>query len=238
MSPANLLRRNFACSVCRSNTSYPELFFIAYLEAKGIEYEYQVKFDDSQRKIDFYIPSLNVYVETHGRQHYITNEQWHKTSEESDKVKRQHAKKNNIVLIELDCRESSFEFIKDNINKNELLPSIDIENEKRMLMCIESNKRYPVKEIAELYNSGVALTKIMEKFGIKSPTTVYTILNNHGVRTHKSGRGSKKQIRCIETMTIYNSLSEAERDLKCHGIAKCAKGKQKTAGGYHWEYVS
>lgn len=47
-------------------------------------------------------------------------------------------------------------------------------------------------------------------------------------------------VKCIETNTIYNSITEASKQTganKSKIVAVC-KGKRKTAGGYHWEYAS
>ena len=48
-----------------------------------------------------------------------------------------------------------------------------------------------------------------------------------------------KSVRCIELNTIYPSVSEAARclnlDQSC--ISKVCRGKLKTTGGYHWEFV-
>lgn len=45
-----------------------------------------------------------------------------------------------------------------------------------------------------------------------------------------------KPVRCVETGVCYNSIAEVER-LGIYNLAKCLKGRQETAGGYHWEYV-
>jgi len=70
-------------------------------------------------------------------------------------------------------------------------------------------------------------------------------------KNHKGEFQKAKPIRCIETDTIYDSIREASRkityidkktgELK-HGINKnrlqeTLNGGQKTAAGYHWEYV-
>lgn len=47
-------------------------------------------------------------------------------------------------------------------------------------------------------------------------------------------------VKNIETNTIYFGATEAGKQLgidQSH-ITKCCKGKQKTAGGYHWQYVN
>ena len=48
-----------------------------------------------------------------------------------------------------------------------------------------------------------------------------------------------KPVKCIETGIIYPSACEASRQLGIHylSICYCCNGKQKTAGGFHWEFV-
>lgn len=48
-----------------------------------------------------------------------------------------------------------------------------------------------------------------------------------------------KAVRCIETGIEYESLKAAgERTgINCHCISNCCKGKQKTAGKMHWEFL-
>lgn len=54
----------------------------------------------------------------------------------------------------------------------------------------------------------------------------------------KIGKGHNKQIICVETQKKYNSIKEASIDIGVDNssIGKALKGKQKTAGGYHWNY--
>lgn len=55
--------------------------------------------------------------------------------------------------------------------------------------------------------------------------------------SHK-GKATKK-VRCVETGAIFDSVSEAAAFVGKYisGVIACCKGKQKTCGGYHWEYV-
>lgn len=55
----------------------------------------------------------------------------------------------------------------------------------------------------------------------------------------KIGAANSKQVRCIETGVVYSGLPEAEEKTGCGktGICLCCNGRQKTCGGYHWEYV-
>jgi len=49
----------------------------------------------------------------------------------------------------------------------------------------------------------------------------------------------KKPVRCIETGKVYESTKAASMDyVATHtGISRACMGKQKTAGGVHWEYM-
>ena len=47
----------------------------------------------------------------------------------------------------------------------------------------------------------------------------------------------KKRIKCIETNEVYESASEAMKQTGIKTIDMCARGKCKTAGGYHWGYI-
>lgn len=49
----------------------------------------------------------------------------------------------------------------------------------------------------------------------------------------------RKKTICIETNTIYNSLKEASEktNINISCIGDCCRGKQMTAGGFHWKYL-
>lgn len=50
------------------------------------------------------------------------------------------------------------------------------------------------------------------------------------------------QVKCLETNIIFNSIKEAAifagKESYSANISACCRGKQKTAYGYHWEYVN
>lgn len=45
-----------------------------------------------------------------------------------------------------------------------------------------------------------------------------------------------KQVICIETGEIFNSVNEAQRIKKCRNISQACKGIRNTSLGYHWRY--
>ena len=55
----------------------------------------------------------------------------------------------------------------------------------------------------------------------------------------KIGKGNGKLVYCIELDKIFESTCEASRELGISqsSISLVCRGKRKTAGGYHWEYV-
>ena len=65
-------------------------------------------------------------------------------------------------------------------------------------------------------------------------------VKSKGKRKDKRQRKRKgKRVRCVETGVIYESMKQAseETGLAKSGISFCCKGRYKTSGGYHWEYV-
>lgn len=183
MHATNLSRRGYSCLNCATGTSYPERFFTSYLTVKSIPFETQVRFDDSQRRIDYKIivKDTTILVETHGRQHYEKEDIWYKSSFESDNIKRKYARDNGITLIELDCRESDFSFIKNNINNNPTLPNILEKDEVEIKRLIKISSNYDVKTIVKMYESGLSAYKIGNKLNLSSGT-IYGILKRNGVK--------------------------------------------------------
>ena len=59
---------------------------------------------------------------------------------------------------------------------------------------------------------------------------------NYGNRNKLMGTKHKCRIKCVETNTIYDSITEASKqtNINYSAIQKCL---QQTAGGYHWEYA-
>jgi group I intron endonuclease len=64
------------------------------------------------------------------------------------------------------------------------------------------------------------------------------------IRDTRKERGiepvNKQRVRCLETGIIYESTAQATRETGIHNYAirRVCYGERKTAGGYHWEYIS
>ena len=130
----NLTRRHYSCPVCKSNYSFPERVVMAILDQVNICYKYHLN-----KKIlswcdnyiyDFYIPSLNLIIETHGSQHYknafkFNSARTLKQQQEIDLIKKNLVYLNNYNYLEIDCSEQSGETLILTI-KNALSSYIDL----------------------------------------------------------------------------------------------------------------
>ena len=54
-----------------------------------------------------------------------------------------------------------------------------------------------------------------------------------------SNKAIKRPVLCVETGLIYESMSKAAKENNTYkdGIYRVCRGINKTAGGYHWQYV-
>ena len=61
---------------------------------------------------------------------------------------------------------------------------------------------------------------------------------NYGNRNKLAAEACEKPVLCVETRTVYRSLTRAadELGLQKSKICLACQGKRKTAGGFHWRY--
>lgn len=239
----NLVNQGFACQNCSTGLPYPERMFTAYLTIKNIPFETQVKFDNTQRKIDYRIRLNNtiVLVETHGAQHYYKEDSGFykvKSIQESDGIKRKYAEDNNINYIELDCSNSDFNFIKHSINENEYLPNIEKSDEESIIKLIEMSSKYDVNEIIKLYTKDKLSTIKIAKIYNVNYSTIGDILKRNNIKLREPG-APKRAVKCVELNKVFDSSIIAMRETGAQksNIIACCNGRKKSAGGYHWEYA-
>ncbi|EPB8173065.1 hypothetical protein ACRTAL_002240 [Clostridium perfringens] len=156
---ANIYRyESISCS-CGDGKSYPEKFVMNVLEQLNVyfETEYSPKWIDNKR-YDFYIKNSSCIIETHGLQHYIGSfeKMGGLTLEEeqaNDKIKREIALQNDIKhYIELDCRESNLEWIKNSILNSELAELFNLSNID-WTSCAKFANKNIVKEVCNYWNN-------------------------------------------------------------------------------------
>lgn len=61
--------------------------------------------------------------------------------------------------------------------------------------------------------------------------------DNYGNRNKNIARANATAVRCVELDRIFESISEAARELNLctSNICRCLKKQSRTTGGYHWE---
>jgi AraC-like DNA-binding protein len=177
-TPKCLIYQGFGC-VCSDGLSYPNKFVYAVLNQLNIVYEMEKTFDWSENKrYDIYIPHLNCIIENHGQQHYTgwcNNKDDLERNQINDLYKKEIAMSNGIsTYVELDCRKSAMEWIKNSILTSPLIELLDfslIDWEECNDFAISSF----VKKAANLWNERKTIQEISQNLHI-TPVTVYEYL--------------------------------------------------------------
>lgn len=170
------------CSICSDNVSYPEKFISNMLTQLKLDYVYDKSTKWSNKKrYDFYIESLSIIIECHGEQHYTNINQWHSDSNKqfyNDDYKMKLAIENGIkYYIQLDCRISDMDYIKNSILNSDLKNIIDLSDVDWNKCNVESQESN-VAKVMNLWNNGTKnVSEISDIVGI-SKKTVRKYLNN------------------------------------------------------------
>ena len=63
--------------------------------------------------------------------------------------------------------------------------------------------------------------------------------SNYGTHIERSVAGRNKKVHCIETDTVYESITIAAEAVgrKKAALSNCLRGHTLSCGGFHWEYV-
>lgn len=176
------------CNKCSDFYSFPNKIMTSFLDYLNIEFKNEKKFYWSNNKIyDFYIENIkgnSLIIECHGGQHFsekgfnLIGGRTLEEEQENDKIKRELALNNGIKhYIELDCRKSEMEWIKNSIMNSELPRLLDFKEDDIDWIKIEKQclKSYVVKA-CELWNSGIHDTKKIANKIHRSPASVCTYL--------------------------------------------------------------
>ena len=255
---------SIGCS-CGDGISYPEKLMESVLIQLNVEYERQYRIDLSQKKIyDFYLTDYNTIIETHGVQHYkeSTRGRSLKEEQENDGFKKELALKNGIEhYIIIDCRQSTLNWVKNNILDSELNELFDLSN-INWTQCEEYALKNKVREVCSYYkeHQGISTIDLAKEFSISRPTIIKYL--KQGTKLGWCKYDAKEELRrggklnaslahkavskLVSQFTLdgefiktYPSTMEAERQtgIKHSSISYCCRGKQKTAGGFIWKYA-
>jgi hypothetical protein len=119
----------------------------------------------------------------------------------------------------------------------------------RAIICINTGKRFDTVTEASLatgVHSGKIVAVCKGKRGSANGLR-FAYLTDHEAGTspeliqHRQGKNNHKAraVRCIESGTAYDTLTEAAVATGAHvsAIVRACRNEGKTAGGFHWEYV-
>lgn len=167
----------YSCEFCSDGLPITEKFMTNILKQLDIEFRIQLNKSDfnwcGYFRYDFYLPSLNMIIETHGKQHYEDsgkNSSWKSLEQEqwNDLFKYKCAKNHVDNYIVIDCRYSTLEWMKENIIK-ELSSYLNLNNVNWELAWEESQNSLCV-EAWELYNDGYSIKEISNIFKLDRHT--------------------------------------------------------------------
>ena len=231
--------KSISCKCSSDGTSYPEKFMMSVLNQLGIEFIAQLSkstFDWCDKyRYDFYIPSLNMIIETHGMQHYKGNVNFRMSLnevKENDKLKREVAVKNGInKYIIVDCKNSEFDWMAFNCYKS-LKDYFDMNN-INFGKAEEFALKNIIKEVCEYWNNKEEWETTQtiadnNEWGIKGRNTIRRYLKkgtnlgwcnynaNYEVEkvALRNGERSKKKVEMFKngvSLGVFESASELER---------------------------
>lgn len=261
--------KSISCS-CGDGKSYPEKFVMNVLEQLDVDFETEYSPDwIKPKRYDFYISSLNCVVETHGEQHYndkftIYNKSRLIKQQQNDKFKKEMALQNGVkYYIEIDCRESNIEWIKNSILDSKLSELFDL-SKIDWLQCVEFANKNIVKEICDYWNNkqedettsdlgrmfnlnGHTVNRYLKR-GIKLGWCSYDPKEEMRKIRSKVGGHNKKKVEIFkneQSLGIFSSCAELERQseelfgirLTQVGISRVCRGERTQYKGFTFKYI-
>ena len=257
--------------ICTDGYKYPEKFMFNVLVQLNINFTVQLtqttfKWVSNKYKYDFYLPSLNIIIETHGLQHYKNSSGvFVKTLEEeqeNDECKKQLALTNGIKednYIVIDCRKSEMEFIKQNIINSRISELFDL-SIIDWKQCEEFALSNRVKEACDLWNSGmnsavdIGVSMKIDKSTVRNYLKKGQPLGWCNYNTKEENEKSKqnasnmkrKPVLCLENYEVFESSEKLEIKseeifgikLSSRGVALSCRTKQTKYKGFTFKYIS
>ena len=195
---ATLTHRGFSCDLCSDGISYPEKLMASILTKLNIEFIKQMSYNNGEHRYDFYLPQYNTILETHGIQHYEQSPRGRSLEYEqkNDRYKRELAISNGILnenYHEIDCRHSTLEWCKPNIEKaltsyvdisiltDEDWREADLQAQKSLKIEVckywkenkEVNSELTAKQVAEVFGIGVGAIRGYLNWGNANSLCIY-----------------------------------------------------------------
>ena len=254
--------KSISCS-CGDGKSYPEKFIMNVLEQLNIDFETEYKPNwIKPKRYDFYIPKFNMIIEAHGGQHYDKGFKsiGGRTFEEeqaNDKYKKDIALANGIKhYVELDCRNSNLEWIKNSILNSELAKLFDL-SKISWNKCAEFANKNIVKEVCNYWNNrkeNETISDLVKMFKLEKNTIAKYLKKGtklgwctYDYKEEMRKRNTKKVeiFKDNQSLGIFESYSEVERQseklfgvkLLKGSISSVCRGVRKQYNGFTFKYI-
>lgn len=253
----SMYKSGFHCNKCGDGISYPEKFVREVLNQLGATFIHQLSkhhFDWIDKyRYDFYLPDLNMIIETHGGQHYyegFTSGRTLKEEQENDDAKKNIAINNGIKeYVVIDCRESNKQWISNSVNK-ELSKYFDL-SAINYNKCEEMALKSMVKKVCDYYrdNENPKMSHMIKVFGLDRTTiTKYlkqgTVLKwccyiprhkYRKIRVYKD----EKFVGEFESIKDFIQYADEHFDIKIlsHSVTAVCQGKYRHTKGFVCEYI-
>lgn len=247
----NLTKQGYSCKYCSDGVSIPEKFMGNLLNELNVDYVTQYMFEiDKSKRYDFYIPDMNMIIETNGIQHYKSCNRGRSLLDEknNDIYKNKLALSNGIdKYISINCSISQLNWLRDNIIK-ELGEYFNLSNVDWNDIWIKCQNSLTI-ETWNLWNSGVnSINDISLKLNLnrcvvrdylkrgkrlgKVDYDEIEIKKQVGLRQSGRNNPRSKSFLCITTKRIFRSGVEAAKyyNINVNGIRNCCKGRSKYSG--------
>lgn len=231
---AQVSKQGLPCSRCSDGVSYPNKFARALLDQLQLYYhkcEYRPDWAKPYLYDNYFIYNDVEYIlEMDGAFHYKEMKKSDRTLDEIrkiDQIKTSLAIQHGINVIRIECMDSSYDYIKNNILSSELNDIFDLSNVDWTL-CNEKAQKNLIKEACDLYMSGLHdLNEISHRLHVHY-STVYNYLKNGAKfnwcdydpkRAIQIARDKKaKRIAIVDdnekVIHVFDGLRPCERDMK------------------------
>lgn len=198
-----LISHGYRCKLCSDNISYPNRICRLLLNALPVEEsksEYIKSWTKGKRYDGYFKLNGQLFLlEFDGEQHFIdTSWDSKKKQEENDAFKTKLAEDNGYKLIRIDCKESTFSYIKHSIYQSELNELFDLDK-INWDMLLQKSLKSKIFDVIDYYNNTDMTNKEIGEELDLDRHTVYRYLmkaNELKLINYKSRKESK---RIIET---------------------------------------
>lgn len=217
------LSTDFRKLISRKNASKCERIVGSLLELNNIEFRIEKTFDDLPRKrFDFYLPKENILIEVHGEQHYTQSNIFGSLEDiqESDKIKKEYAKSNNIEYVEIPAKKSEIPSIRNSIKRTELkylLDNIDEHIWKDYSILRENKTKLPSIETIDIFNNLRKGNEIMVNETIDNGTVSTDIVVNECYSEEEEDEYIRRlnevnipgKVKCLKSGKVFNDIQDA-----------------------------